>query len=157
MISSALIGKWWASPGIEDFFQKVEFRADRTGKVVSDGGQTGYLDADFLWELTSPGGLILRFQTTKRSNRPAYVPSALSLVHEISCLIEEGQFAFHEPGSTGTITYRRRLQFTESPVPIDADTHSSDRLKGPALNRIDPRAFLVFYSGDDTTDGASSA
>lgn len=147
-----LLGKWNASPEIDDFFQSIEFRDDGTGTLQSAGGHALCLAVDYRWDLDQQGRLAFRFQNTERTPWPTYTPAPGLSRHEVRCELEVGEFPLRVPAVVGTITYRRRLRFDESPLPKDAAKYHEGSLFFPVVNQIDPRQFLVFYSRPEQSD-----
>ncbi len=147
-----LLGKWSGSPEIADFFQSVEFREDGTGTLQSAGGHALCLAVDYRWDLGAEGRLAFRFQSTERTPWPTYTPAPGLNRHEVRCELEVGEFPLRVPAVVGTITYRRRLRFGESPLPKDAAKYHEGSLFFSVVNQIDPRQFLVFYSRPEESD-----
>lgn len=147
-----LLGKWNASPEIDDFFQSVEFREDGTGTLQSAGGHALCLAVDYQWDLDTEGRLSFRFQSTERTPWPTYTPAPGLNRHEVRCELEVGEFRMRVRAVMGMITYRRRLRFDESPLPKDAAKYHEGSLFFSVVNQIDPRQFLVFYSRPEESD-----
>lgn len=149
---SDLLGKWNADPDIDDFFQSVEFREDGSGTVESAGGHALCLLADFRWDLEEGGRVALHFEKTERKPWPTYSPSSGLTSHQVRCELEAGEFPLRVPAVMGTITYRRRLRFDESPLPRDAARYHAQSLFFSVVNQVDPRQFLVFYARPEASD-----
>ena len=101
-----LLGRWGASPEIDEFFQSVEFRDDGTGTVRSAGGHALCLFANFRWEFESDGRVALQFQETIQKPWPDYTPTEGARSHHVRCELEVGEFALRVPALMGTATYR---------------------------------------------------
>jgi hypothetical protein len=141
-----LVGKWHASPEVDEFFQTVEFREDGTGMVQSAGGQALCLFANFGWALEEGARISLRFEETSLHPWAPYTPDDDARTLTVRCDLEVGEFALRVPAIRSTVTFRRRLRFDESPLPKDAAKYHAHSLFFSVVNQIDPRQFLVFYA-----------
>lgn len=115
-----LTGTSWDA-GLEyyDFLCRVEFRGDGTGKMKFGGGQVLELEADFRFRIVDGNRIEFEFfdtaldfwgQTFRRTDENAF--------HSVGFEITEGDFTIDEP-YIGKQTYRRKLEFSESPFPIE--------------------------------------
>lgn len=145
MSRADLVGRWGASPEIDEFFQTVEFRDDGTGMVQSAGGQALCLYANFGWALEEGGLISLRFEDTNLHPWPPYTSEPDAQPLQVRCDLEVGEFALRVPAIRSTVTYRRRLRFQESPLPRDAAKYHAHSLFFSVVNHLDPRQFLVLY------------
>jgi hypothetical protein len=135
-------GTWQQLPADSERLFLVQFKADRTGRLVSSGGRVIALDVEFDYDVRGDE-LELRFRDSVR-DPTGFRRTAENAIRVVRFELIEGAHTFHVPSELADVTYRWQLRFEKSPLPSDASRyHVSDYFRDNP--QADPTRFTEFY------------
>jgi hypothetical protein len=133
---------WQQLPTDSERLFFLRFNADHTGHLVSGGGQVISLDVEFDYQVRGDQ-LELRF----RDSAWGYAEFRRTAENETRVVrfeLIEGAHTFYVPDQLADVTYRWRLRFDRSPLPVDAaQYHRSNYFRQNPF--VDPTLFTDFY------------